>query len=201
MRKFFLFGLGNPGEKYYFTRHNVGYLFIEYFFREKKFLPGKGNFFYAEKGNFIGILPAVYMNENGKIIMELKDNFPLKVEDLIVFLDDLNLTFGALRFRQKGSSGGHKGLLSIIYYAETEEIKRLRIGIGFDYNLKAEDYVLMDFNKEEIEFLKNKVFPYIEEGIYKFLKNYDIGGFGNYINSYPWKKGVQVPEKDKGEKK
>jgi len=201
VRKIFLFGLGNPGKEYYLTRHNAGYLFIDYFFRKEKFTPGKGNFFYAEKDNFVGILPTLFMNENGRILFELKNNFSLKIEDIIVFLDDFNLPFGGLRFRKKGSSGGHRGLESVIYYAETEEIKRLRIGIGFDYNLKARDYVLTDFNKEELEFLKNKVFPYIEEGIYKFLKNYDINNFENYINNYPWKQRVQIPEEDKEEKK
>lgn len=195
MKKIFLFGLGNPGKEYYFTKHNVGYLFIDYFFRKEKILPGRGNFFYAQKENLIGILPALFMNENGKIIVELKNAFELNPQDIIVFLDDFHLAFGVLRFRKKGSSGGHKGLESVIYYAQTEEIKRLRIGIGFDYNLKAKDYVLKELNKEEIKFLKNKVFPYIEEGIYKFLIKGDVDNFGNYINNYPWKQRVQTPER------
>ncbi len=199
MRKFFLFGLGNPGKEYLFTRHNAGYLFINYFFRDKRFLPGKGNFFYSEKENFIGILPTLYMNENGRIISEIKENFEFKIEDFIAFLDDFNLPFGAIRFRRKGSSGGHKGLESLVYYLETENFKRLRIGIGFDYNFEAKDYVLTVFRKEEMDFLKQKVFPYIEDGINKFLKEGDIDNFENYINNYPWKERVQAPDKNKKE--
>lgn len=200
MTKFFLFGLGNPGKKYINTRHNVGYKFISYFFRDINFKPGKGNFFYAENPPFIGILPSLYMNENGKIILELKEIFNINLFNLILFLDDLNLPFGAIRFRVKGSDGGHKGLKSCIYYAETEEIKRLRIGIGFNYNIEAEKYVLEDFKEEEINILVNKVFPYIEEGIYKFLKDGDINNFENYINNYPWRERVQIPYKNEKEK-
>lgn len=196
MTKFFLFGLGNPGEKYINTRHNAGYRFISYFFKDTKFKSGKGNFFYAEIPPFIGILPSLYMNENGKIILELKEIFSINLFNLILFLDDLNLSFGAIRFRMKGSDGGHKGLKSCIYYIETEELKRLRIGIGFNYNVEAEKYVLEDFKKEELDILNNRVFPYIKEGIYKFLKEGDFNNFENYINNYPWKERVQIPYRE-----
>ncbi|MEN3043949.1 MAG: aminoacyl-tRNA hydrolase [Candidatus Hydrothermales bacterium] len=184
MINFFLFGLGNPGKKYLNTKHNAGYKFVSYFFRDCEFKSKGYNYLFAEKEIFIGILPLIFMNENGKIIVDLKDFLNFDLKNLIIFLDDLNLPFGALRFRKRGSDGGHKGLKSCIYYAETDEIKRLRIGIGFNYDTPSKIYVLEEFSKDELLFLEKKIFPYIEEGIEKFLKNGDVDRFENYINNF-----------------
>ncbi|MEN3046251.1 MAG: aminoacyl-tRNA hydrolase [Candidatus Hydrothermales bacterium] len=195
MINYFLFGLGNPGKRHLNTRHNAGYKFISYFFRTCEFKPKGFNFLFAQKEFFIGILPLIFMNENGKIIVDLKNFSSFDLKNLIIFLDDLNLPFGAIRFRKKGSDGGHKGLRSCIYYAQTDEIMRLRIGIGFNYDIPAEIYVLQEFSEDELFFLEKKVFPYIEEGIEKFLKEGMIDKFENYINNFN-REGLKPRQKE-----
>ena len=157
-----LVGLGNPGAKYYKTRHNIGFMVLEEIsrrnncnFRESKKLFGRT----CEYGTGIKktrlLMPNTYMNESGKSVRSARDWFNLENHQLIVLVDDMDLPLGKIRVRSKGSSGGHNGLKSIINHLGTAEFKRLKIGIGPPSALQKErktktvSHVLGRFSKEE----------------------------------------------------
>ena len=161
-----LVGLGNPGDEYRKTRHNVGFMVLEEIsrknncsFRESKKLFGKT----CEYGTGIEkkrlLMPNTYMNESGKAVRSAKDWFDYENHQLIVLVDDMDLPLGKIRLRSKGSSGGHNGLKSIINHLSTSEFKRLKIGIGPPSNIQKErksktiSHVLGRFSKEEFTIL------------------------------------------------
>ena len=158
-----LVGLGNPGNKYHKTRHNVGFMVLEEIarknnstFSESKKLYGKT----CEIGLGIDktrlLMPNTYMNESGKSVRSAKDWFDFETNQLIVLVDDIDLPLGKIRVRSKGSSGGHNGLKSIISHLGTNEFKRLKIGIGSPSEIPEErksktvSHVLGQFSKEEL---------------------------------------------------
>lgn len=140
-------GLGNPGKKYEHTRHNMGFDTIDLFSELAKIdidkeafkgLVGKGKVFDED---ICLLKPQTYMNLSGESVREIVSYFKIPIQDIIVIYDDLDLEPGKIRLRLSGSSGGHKGIQNIIENLGTEEIKRIRIGIGkptFD----TIDYVL-----------------------------------------------------------
>ncbi|MEJ5304957.1 MAG: aminoacyl-tRNA hydrolase [Ignavibacteria bacterium] len=149
-------GLGNPGNKYLETRHNVGFKVVENLARKrnlkfekvsKNYAVAKGE---AENSAFSLLLPLTYMNLSGLAVNEFHSNFDFDFQDMLVVCDDINLPLGKIRLRAKGSHGGHNGLLSIINEIKTTDFPRLRIGIGnnFDKDKQAE-YVLSPFTDEE----------------------------------------------------
>lgn len=153
-------GLGNPGKRYEATRHNIGFVVVSALADRwkiklnskvfKSFI-GKGKFF---KEEIIMALPQCYMNNSGEAVAPLLSRKKVKLKDLLVICDDVNLSLGIMRIRAKGSSGGHKGLESIIGSLGTGEFSRLRIGIrekGLKGNLS--DYVLLPFDKNEKQIL------------------------------------------------
>jgi len=159
-------GLGNPGDEYNKTRHNVGFMVLEEIarqnnctFRERKKLYGKT----CEIGSGISkkrlLMPNTYMNESGKSVRSAKDWFNFENHQLIVLVDDMDLPLGKIRVRSKGSAGGHNGLKSIIKCLGTNEFKRLRIGIGPPSRIQEErkpktiSHVLGKFSKEEFVIL------------------------------------------------
>lgn len=147
-------GLGNPGKKYEHTRHNMGFDTIDLFSELAKIdidkeafkgLVGRGKVF--EEDIYL-LKPQTYMNLSGESVREIVSYFKIPTQDIIVIYDDLDLEPGKIRLRLSGSSGGHKGIQNIIENLGTEEIKRIRIGIGkptFD----TIDYVLGKPLKEE----------------------------------------------------
>ena len=147
-------GLGNPGKKYEHTRHNMGFDVVDLFSElaeidiDKeafKGLVGRGKVF--DEDVYL-LKPQTYMNLSGESVREIVSYFKIPTEDIIVIYDDLDLEPGKIRIRLSGSSGGHKGIQNIIENLGTEEIKRIRIGIGkptFD----TIDYVLGKPLKEE----------------------------------------------------
>ena len=161
-----LIGLGNPGNEYEKTRHNVGFLVLEEIakknncsFRENKKLLGRT----CEYGTGIEkkrlLMPNTFMNESGKSVRTAKDWFNFENNQLIVLVDDMDLPLGKIRVRSKGSSGGHNGLKSIINHLGTQEFKRLKIGIGppsdnqQERKSKTISHVLGKFSKDEITIL------------------------------------------------
>lgn len=150
-------GLGNPGKKYEKTRHNVGFLVLDALLNQsrKQWAKGKGPFqfspFSAASEKVMLAKPTVYMNESGVSVKALCDHFQTLPSDCLVVVDDVNLALGKMRFRSKGSAGGHHGLESIIREIATEEFPRLRIGVA-DRDLTGQDltdYVLGNFSPEE----------------------------------------------------
>jgi PTH1 family peptidyl-tRNA hydrolase len=151
-------GLGNPGERYRFSRHNLGFLAVdELAIREEISLAQKG--FEAEYGKgFVASSPAIlakpqtYMNRSGRSVRRLFDFYKLDLEDLIVVHDDLDLPFGLLRLKKGGGSGGHKGLISVMEALGADAFTRVRLGIGKPpHKGMVEDYVLQLLSREEAE--------------------------------------------------
>ncbi|MFH1264868.1 MAG: aminoacyl-tRNA hydrolase [Planctomycetota bacterium] len=159
-------GLGNPGRKYQETRHNVGFAVLAELARKFSLGPPKSKFQgEVVEANFEGhkallLSPITYMNNSGASVLAARDFYKLSGEDLLVVCDDLNLPLARLRFRVRGSSGGQKGLADIVRRLGTEEIARLRIGIGEPSGgCDATDYVLGKFTRREM--------PEIEEAIWR----------------------------------
>ena len=156
-----VFGLGNPGKEYYRTRHNVGFLVIDYLSERFKVnienyrfhcLMGEGKI----KGEKIIIAkPLTFVNESGPSLKEIKAHYQLNLKDIIVISDDADLPLGRIRIAKRGRSGGHKGLKSIIQSLETENFPRLRVGIGRPpKKMSLKDYVLEEFTPLEWETMK-----------------------------------------------
>ena len=115
-------GLGNPGKKYEHTRHNIGFKIVDSYTMLFKslFKPGKGDYYFTEINDhderILVVKPTTYMNNSGLAVKHVMKYYPVKLEDLLVIYDDYHLPFGTLRFREKGSNGGHNGVKSIIYH-------------------------------------------------------------------------------------
>jgi peptidyl-tRNA hydrolase, PTH1 family len=149
-------GLGNPGERYRGTRHNIGFMVVERLIErlgcdgaEAKF-NGLFNTCRTESSR-IGLLrPQTFMNRSGTSVSQTLNWFKVDpLDNLLVAYDDLDLPFGEIRLRRKGSAGGHNGLTSIIEQLGTTEVQRLRIGIGRPSRGDTVSYVLNRFSKEE----------------------------------------------------
>ncbi len=155
-------GLGNPGEKYKLSRHNVGFDVIDLFRREVAIKSSESYQFFSliteaqfENEELILAKPQTYMNSSGKAVSALALHFNIPVEQIYVIYDDLNLELGLLRIRRNGSAGGHKGVQSIIDSLESQNFPRLRIGIGQPpQDMEAIDYVLGDFTPEERDIIE-----------------------------------------------
>ncbi len=150
-------GLGNPGEKYTKTRHNLGFMVIDRLAgrfgvdvntRRFRALVGEVSLG-AER--LILVKPLTYVNRSGLSVKRVLEHYACSADSLMVICDDLNLPLGKLRIRRKGSSGGHRGLESIIASLGSTEFPRLRIGVGLPPHGEAREYVLMPFTRGEEE--------------------------------------------------
>ena len=137
MNEIYLIGLGNPGKKYSKSRHNVGFLLIEDFskkYNSNFLLKDKLKSFYSEfkiKDNTYRLfLPNTFMNNSGDAVRAIVDWYKINLDQVFIIVDDKDIPLGKIRFRKKGSSGGHNGLKSIIEKLQTNNFNRIRIGIG-----------------------------------------------------------------------
>ena len=145
-------GLGNPGAEYARTRHNIGFMVVDLLAHEAGLAwekSSKWDAATAKLGNALLVKPASYMNRSGHPLFAIAQFFKIAPPEIFVVLDDFSLPLGRLRIRQSGGPGGHNGLESIIVQFGTEEIPRLRIGIGNAPAEGASDYVLSNFFEEE----------------------------------------------------
>ena len=155
-------GLGNPGKEYENTRHNVGFHFIDNFADSLglKIEKDKFNGLYCEtiinNQKIILLKPQKYMNLSGEVVRKYVDFFKIKIEDILVISDDLDMNVGKIRLRGSGSSGGHNGLKNIAQNLGTEEFKRLKIGISNNKEIDTKDYVLGKLSKEDKKILEEK---------------------------------------------
>ena len=168
-------GLGNIGNKYTFTRHNVGFVLIDSIalnsglnFRENSRL----KCIMTNLGDTILMKPTTFMNLSGEAVRAVMDYYKIPIEDILIVYDDLSLELGRIRFRTNGSDGGHNGIKSVIQHLGTKDVARLKIGIGPQPNLPSEVFVLQNFSKEELEKLKETLTKakagigcYFKEGI------------------------------------
>ena len=137
MNEIFLIGLGNPGKKYSKSRHNVGFLLLENFSKKynsnfllKDKLKSSCSEFQINDSNFRLFLPNTFMNNSGDAVRAIVDWYKINLDQIFIIVDDKDLPLGKIRFRKKGSSGGHNGLKSIIEKLKTHNFNRIRIGIG-----------------------------------------------------------------------
>lgn len=156
-------GLGNPGPQYERTRHNAGFLVVDHVAQQfnisvtkKEFnnLSGKGRVVDKE---LLLTKPQTFMNLSGQAVLSLVNFYKLDLHQILIAYDDMDLPFGTIRIKLAGSSGGHKGLASILSLLGTNQIPRLRIGIGKPENIPVVDYVLTPFNETERPLLQSVI--------------------------------------------
>lgn len=172
-----IIGLGNIGKEYGNTRHNSGFISLDKITKKyniamdkkkKKCIYGEG-VINGEKVSFIK--PTTYMNLSGEAIVEMLNWYKITPGDILVIYDDVDLKFGTIRYREKGSAGTHNGMKNIIANLKTEEFARIRIGIENrgEKPIPLMDYVLQKFSKEELNELIEQIIPQVEENILNFL--------------------------------
>ena len=183
-------GLGNPGSQYEFTRHNIGFriidnlaLCIETEFKKIKSYDSLISRGKINNHNLMLVKPQTYMNLSGKSVSKIVSYYRISFQDLLIVYDDLNLELGQIRIRKRGSAGGHKGVESIIQYLNSEDIPRLRIGIGkpsINSNFDYMSYVLSCFDSAEKDKVREIVTlsteaikTIIKDGFEEAMKNYN----------------------------
>jgi PTH1 family peptidyl-tRNA hydrolase len=147
-------GLGNPGDEYRGTRHNIGTEIVGSLIDHLRLRvkAGRGDYRYARvpSRDLLLAIPTTYVNTSGLAALQLLDHFGAATSDLLVVCDDFALPLGTLRIRKQGSDGGHNGLASIIYQLGSQEFARLRVGIGpLPEGMSSPDFVLSRFGPEE----------------------------------------------------
>ena len=201
----FIIGLGNPGKEYLKNRHNIGFLLLKTFsekYDSKFILKNKLKSWYSELkiNNFTYrlFMPNTFMNNSGDAVRSIVDWYKIDLAQLFIIVDDIDLPLGKIRFRKKGSSGGHNGLKDIINKLQTENFNRIRIGIGSppinekNKNFNTISHVLGNISSKEVLTL-DKVYKKLIESLTKLnSKNEDY--IISELNSF-------YKEKDKNESK
>lgn len=189
-------GLGNPGAKYKDTRHNIGFMAVDFLaeansikLNKKDFdgLWGKGS---INDKEVILLKPLTYMNLSGGAVQGISDYFHVEPKDILIVYDDIDLELGTIRIRLKGSGGGHRGMQSIIEHLGTNDFPRVRLGIGRpkQRSQKSEvksqnevaDYVLSNFTPDEkdlmrkiLDITKEAVDLILQDGVEKAMNKYN----------------------------
>ena len=185
MKKFLIVGLGNIGEEYANTRHNIGFKILDFFSKEEglTFITQKlGDVAtYKFKGRqFILLKPSTYMNLSGKALIYWMNKENISLENILVITDDLNLPFGTIRLKTKGSDGGHNGLKDIQDKLQTTSYNRFRFGISDAFNKGRQvDYVLGEWSEEENQKLPERLAKSVE-----LIKSFGTAGVNNTMNTF-----------------
>jgi len=185
---FFIFGLGNPGKKYKYTRHNLGFWVVEEMakkygvsFWRRRCFSRMAVISRVFPQPVALIKPQTFMNLSGRALFCFQEKYRFSVDKILVICDDLSIPAGFIRFKARGSSGGHKGLGSIISALNTEEFPRLRVGIGpVTEGFSYEEFVLQELTSEEVEIYRritahavSAVEIFITAGIEKVMAEYN----------------------------
>ena len=162
MNEIYLIGLGNPGKKYCNSRHNIGFLILENFSKKHNSnfsLKDKLKSFFSEfkinDSTYRLFLPNTFMNNSGEAVRAIVDWYKINLDQIFIIVDDKDLPLGKIRFRKKGSSGGHNGLKNIIEKLQTQDFNRVRIGIGSPTSINGKNnfntisHVLGNISSEE----------------------------------------------------
>jgi PTH1 family peptidyl-tRNA hydrolase len=185
MKKFLIVGLGNIGDKYTNTRHNIGFKIIdevadEYNVTFETEKLGDVATFRFKGRNFILLKPSTFMNLSGKAVKYWMDKENIAIDNLLVVTDDLNIDFGTIRIKAKGSDGGHNGLKDVQDKLGTNTYPRFRFGVGSDYSKGRQvDYVLGEWNKEETSFLIERLPMSV-----KIITSFGTAGLANTMNTF-----------------
>ena len=184
---YYIVGLGNPGIQYENTRHNAGFITIDYLARKYsidvrkikfKSLIGQG----VISGHKVMLVkPQTYMNNSGEAIREIYKYFDFDHDKLIVIYDDIDIDFGSIRIRKKGSAGTHNGMKSIIYNLEFDDFPRIKVAVGKKPSyMDLANFVLSGFSKQEVKIIEDEVKlasdaieMILEEGIEKTMSMFN----------------------------
>jgi len=185
MKKYLIVGLGNIGEKYENTRHNIGFKILNHYASSNNFTfktDKLGDIAYHKiKGRTLVFLkPSTYMNLSGKAIKYWMNKEKIPLDNLLVVTDDLNLSFGAIRLKSKGSDGGHNGLKDTQEKLQTTKYNRFRFGISSDFSEGRQvDYVLGNWSEEENDSLKERL-----KISNQIIESFVLSGLKNTMNDY-----------------
>ena len=176
-------GLGNPGKKYEKTRHNSGFMAIDYYAQKHDLtFKSKFNGLYAKqtiKGeNVIVLKPQTYMNLSGECVRDFAKYYDIDINDILIIYDDVDFEVGKFKIKRGGSSGGHNGINNVIENLKTNEINRIRIGISKN-EIPLIDYVLGKFSKEDDEKIDS-----ILETISNIIDDFSVNNINKLMEKY-----------------
>ncbi|MFC4095271.1 aminoacyl-tRNA hydrolase [Euzebyella saccharophila] len=185
MKKFLIVGLGNIGDKYTETRHNIGFKILDAL-AEKESLSfetqklGDVTTFKYKGKSALCLKPSTYMNLSGKALKYWMDKENIPLENVLVITDDINLSFGTIRLKTKGSAGGHNGLKDIQNTLQNTNYNRFRFGVGADFGKGRQvEYVLGEWSEEE-----QKSMPERLEKSVELIKSFIFAGVKNTMNTF-----------------
>ncbi len=200
MAKRLIIGLGNPGSEYTATRHNVGFMVVDSMAERTSLSfhpPGAGKgwssrfsraprIYDVAEGSFRGrpfvlVRPQTYMNRSGEAVRKAIKKYGARLENVLIIYDDINLPLGAVRLRDNGGAGGHNGLGHILEILNSDNLPRMRVGIGDNFTRgRQTDYVLAPFSEGELPVVKETVltardaaFTFVQEGIVSAMNRYN----------------------------
>ena len=185
MNKFLIIGLGNLGKEYLETRHNVGFEALDSICKEFKTTFETKKLGDIAKSNHKGkslvfLKPSTYVNLSGKSVRYWMNKEKIPIKNLLIITDDLNLDFGIIRLKEKGSDGGHNGLKNINEILQTNKYNRLRFGIGGNFSKgKQSDFVLSQWSKKE----KSELIIY-KPLFYQIICSFVSEGIGSTMNKF-----------------
>ena len=185
MKKFLVAGLGNIGPKYHNTRHNIGFKMLDFLADENNLSWETAKLgdvtIHKKKGrSFLLLKPSTFMNLSGKAVQYWLDKEKIPLENLLVVTDDLNLPFGSIRLKTKGSDGGHNGLKDIQHTLQTTKYARFRFGISDAFSKGRQvDYVLGEWTPEE----EAKLGERLEKGA-RLIESFGLAGVNNTMNTF-----------------
>ena len=178
-----IIGLGNPGNEYKNTRHNVGFIVLDGYLNTNDWKEKFNALYHEERINgekVVFVKPLTYMNLSGDAIVKFVNYFDVDIDDLLVIHDDLDLQFGNYKLKKNSSAGGHNGIKSIINRLTSDAFARLKIGVSHDRSIDTKDYVLGSFSKEELDKFKSMqndfndiINSFIKDGIERTMNIYN----------------------------
>lgn len=178
-------GLGNPGKEYEKTRHNAGFNFVDYYAKANKLeinkskLGGLYTSFKKDDETIILLKPQKYMNLSGEVVKPYVDFFKINIEDILIIHDDIDTPLGKIKFKRKGSAGGHNGLKNIEIHLHTQNYKRLKIGVSNNSNHDLINYVIGKMPKADAEVLIK-----INQNASAIINDYLTMDFESLMNKY-----------------
>jgi len=183
--KYLVTGLGNVGDEYHETRHNIGFMILDALAKASHISFSDKRYGYVAdyryKGRtFILLKPGTYVNLSGKAVNYWMQKESVPIENLLILADDLSLPYGTIRLRARGGDGGHNGLASIIENLGHQDFARLRFGIGGDYPYGTQvDYVLGKWNPEERDMLPERIAL-----CHEIIRSFGTTGIERTMNAY-----------------
>jgi len=185
MKKFLIVGLGNIGDEYSETRHNIGFKVLDAVAKANEFTfetvkLGDIGSFKIKGRTVICLKPSTYMNRSGKALKYWMEKEKIPQSNVLVITDDINLPFGTIRIKTKGSNGGHNGLKDIELFLQTTLYNRYRFGVGSDFGKGRQvEYVLGQWSEEEYEQLPERLKKSVE-----IINSFVLAGIARTMNQY-----------------